>query len=522
MAASEQRIQLPGGEVKLTINGAETTYHLFYLPSNQSASLYPVDANGQKLVNSNPLYVNGTWQRQEYEKDPSFIPLTRERFDDTIKSVVRNYHRQTSGGAGPAPSWTTVNPTGTSGTPNSAANQNPQTANGGNTPTGLNFIDAARQFVSTIQDPLAGITDPNGWGVQSDKYDFALDNAFSKAAGGGPLRYPYDLLPNQDRLVISCYSYQPPYAINFNAPIGSLFNGLQRTSALKKKVGPDIYLPMPKDARDSNAASWKEDNFSAISQAAIADISQNFAAYGLGLIGGNIFGNVVGAGNVGSLVARLALYGRLLTASNQSAALKTSLGPILTSMLSGQLGFDISPETILSRAGGIVQNSNTELMFRGVGPMRSFTFTYRMSARGPTEANVIRTIIRALKQWSAPRKITKIDSGAQTLGKAGSPSYFLGTPHIFQLKYVTNNGNLIAGINRFKPCALTRITTNYTPDGEWNAFEGGQPVSVEMQLEFTELEPIYNTDYSGDVDPSRPDLIPLTFTPTSSFTDVGY
>ena len=519
---SEQRIPLPGGEVTLTINGARTTYHLFYLDSNQSASLYPVDASGQKIANSSPLYVNGVWQRTEIQKDPSFIPQTRDIFNDTIKTAVQKYHRTTSGGAGPAPAWTQTPSSGQSQPPG-APNQNPQTPQNGNAPSNVfDFLGVAKAFIDTIKDPLDGITGPDGWGVQSDKYDFALDDAFNKIAQGGALRYPLDLLGNQDRLVISCYAYQPPYAASFNASLNDLFNGLQRTSAFKKQIKPNIYLPMPKDAKDSNAASWKEDNFSAISQAAITDIRQNFAAYGGALIGGNALGNILGAGNIGSLATRIALYARLAgAAGGQSQMVNTALGPILTSMLAGQMGFDISPETILSRAGGIVQNSNTELMFRGVGPMRSFTFTYRMSARGPTEANVIRTIIRALKQWSAPRKIAKISSGAQTVG-AGSPSYFLGTPHIFQLKYVTNNGNLIAGVNRFKPCALTRISTNYAPDGEWNAFEGGQPVSIEMQLEFTELEPIYNTDYSNQSDPSRPDLIPLTFGPNSSYTDVGY
>jgi hypothetical protein len=520
--ATEQRIPVPGGEVTLTINGTKTEYHLFYQSSTQSASLYPVDTNGQKLTNSSPLYVDGVWQRAEVQKDPSLLPTQRTNYDDVIKTAVRSYHRTTSGGAGPAPAWTQTPAQGTTQAPGTP-NQNSQTPQQGNAPSNVfDFLNAARQFIDTIKDPLDGITGPNGWGVQSDKYDFALDDAFNKFAQGGALRYPLDLLGNQDRLVISCYAYQPPYAANFDAGLNDLFNGLQRTSAFKKQIKPNIYLPMPKDAKDSNAASWKEDNFSALSQAAVADIRQNFAAYGGALLGGNIVGNIVGAGNVGSLATRLALYARLVGAAGNSSALQTSLGPILTSMLAGSMGFDISPETILSRAGGIVQNSNTELMFRGVGPMRSFTFTYRMSARGPTEANVIRTIIRALKQWSAPRKIAKISTGAQTVGKAGSPSYFLGTPHVFQLKYVTNNGNLIAGVNRFKPCALTRISTNYTPDGEWNAFEGGQPVSIEMQLEFTELEPIYNTDYSNEADPSRPDLIPLTFGTNSSFTDVGY
>ena len=42
--------------------------------------------------------------------------------------------------------------------------------------------------------------------------------------------------------------------------------------------------------------------------------------------------------------------------------------------------------------------------------LRSFEFQWQMSPRNELEANV-RMIIRAFKQWSAPRKLAKIDSG---------------------------------------------------------------------------------------------------------------
>ena len=74
----------------------------------------------------------------------------------------------------------------------------------------------------------------------------------------------------------------------------------------------------------------------------------------------------------------------------------------------------------------------------------------------------------------------------------------------------------------------------YTPDNTWNAYDGGQPISVTMDLQFAELEPIYNTDYQEKVqegrafDPSDPnslgDLMPISIVkqdvPSSS--DVGY
>ena len=46
----------------------------------------------------------------------------------------------------------------------------------------------------------------------------------------------------------------------------------------------------------------------------------------------------------------------------------------------------------------------------------------------------------------------------------------------------------------------------------WNAYEKGQPVAVTLSLRFSELEPIFDTDYDEDLfnyDENRPDLRPV-------------
>ena len=164
-----------------------------------------------------------------------------------------------------------------------------------------------------------------------------------------------------------------------------------------------------------------------------------------------------------------------------------------------------------------------------------------MSPRDIREAAQVRMIIRALKQWSAPRKLKKLVSGktgadAAGTGQAGGPTYFLGTPNIFRLRYLTAGNKDILGVNKFKPCALTDINLNYTPEGMWMAYQGGQPVSVQMSLKFNELEPIYNTDYSPNIAPGRAfnkdneraenpgDLMPISIIRQDSpyTADVGY
>lgn len=68
---------------------------------------------------------------------------------------------------------------------------------------------------------------------------------------------------------------------------------------------------------------------------------------------------------------------------------------------------------------------------------------------------------------------------------------------------MTENFKDIPGVNIIKPCALTRFETDYTPQGSWQAFDQGQPVSYKVQMDFAELEPIYNTDYNRNVNANR-------------------
>ena len=172
------------------------------------------------------------------------------------------------------------------------------------------------------------------------------------------------------------------------------------------------------------------------------------------------------------------------------------------------MGYDVPAEQILSRSVGVIANANTELLFSGVS-LRTFEFQWQMSPRDELEAANVRMIIRAFKQWSAPRKLAKIDTGMEKnsrntgVGQAGGPSFFLGTPNIFRLRYLTRGKDDIMGVNKFKPCALTNVSVNYTPEGQWMAYDRGMPISVVMTLSFNELEPIYNTDYTAEVQQGR-------------------
>jgi hypothetical protein len=115
-----------------------------------------------------------------------------------------------------------------------------------------------------------------------------------------------------------------------------------------------------------------------------------------------------------------------------------------------------------------------------------------MSPRSAKEATNVKRIIRMFKQGSAARKLNS-QSGA------GARSLFLGTPNVFKLSYKTAGNEDISGLNKFKICALVNMNVVYAPDGQWAAYAEGQPVSVQMSLNFQEIEPVYESDYQDKI-----------------------
>ena len=44
---------------------------------------------------------------------------------------------------------------------------------------------------------------------------------------------------------------------------------------------------------------------------------------------------------------------------------------------------------------------------------------------------------------------------------------------------------------QFKPCAISAVEVNYTPDGTYATYNSGAPVAVELRLNFMETKLIY-------------------------------
>ncbi len=287
-----------------------------------------------------------------------------------------------------------------------------------------------------------------------------------------------------------------------------------------------VKLPMPNSLADSNNVSWGADQLNALTAAVssgvfgqvdkVSKLIRKAAEGGANpVLGSQFLGNVLQTTGEGFNLIRDAFgeagseTGTILQQlKNPNSNISVLGSAVAGSALLNILQFGVSPETILARGQGVVPNNNLALLFNSP-TLREFTFTWKMTPRSREEATRIKNIIRFFKQGMAPKKGINSQTGAA--------SYFLGTPNVFDIVFKTTRDkygilNENDAVVRIKTCACTGTAVNYTPDGMWNAYEKGQPVSVTMSLRFSELEPIFDTDYDDNLfnySENRPDLRPV-------------
>ena len=228
-----------------------------------------------------------------------------------------------------------------------------------------------------------------------------------------------------------------------------------------------IELPIPQEVNDSNSVTWGEDRMNAIEIATLT-VAQRAMKDGVG----DIAQAAVTMLNEGVSVPGL-------TPDSQAALRAAISGKAINA-----LGSQVSPQSVVARSTGQILNNNLELLFSGVN-LRSFPFSFTFSPRNPKESDVVKNIIRSLKM-SMAAKAGEFNGSAQGI--------FLKSPDLFQLDYLKDGKNH-PFLNRFKLCALTGMSVNYTNAGTYASYNDGTPVNIRMNVTFKEINPIYHEDY---------------------------
>lgn len=292
------------------------------------------------------------------------------------------------------------------------------------------------------------------------------------------LIYPRRLLREQsDFFVIKGINYTPPN--KDGKIIDSFYQTITQRKLRKEETVGTVILPMPAKVTDVSGANWGEGFLNPVQALAVGGFTKtgetiNDLASGQGL---DVLKGIPGA--VGGA------FGGVFNKENFSYG-----AAYATSQALQRANIQIDPNELLARSSGVISNPNGELLFKGPR-LRGYSFTYRLVPRNRKEAKVIRQIVRFFKQSMAPSK-----SGI-----------LLDTPYVFFLEYKRKNNGVVKALNKFKPCALTDFNVDNTPGDGWNSYydedeDISQPIATTIQMNFTELTPIFRDSYDefGDRD----------------------
>tara|TARA_B100000900_G_scaffold404224_1_gene412308 strand:+ start:506 stop:1486 length:981 start_codon:yes stop_codon:yes gene_type:complete len=308
---------------------------------------------------------------------------------------------------------------------------------------------------------------------------------------GGLMRYPLEALTEStDYLQFDIVEYQSVGSRGSGnlagRPGSRRIKGPQGTKDKQKSTLGTIQLQMPSQIQDGNSVDYGESTMNTLIGAAAGGIMKSIdklgsatadslkgdtnkaeeSIKGLGTDLKSIFspeGDFKGLANAGST---------FVTAKATSAAL-------------GLLGGNVSTNQLLARQSGQIFNPNMELLFNGPS-LRSFRFSFKMTPRSAQEAQAAKDIIRSFKLNMAP----KTKGG----GDIGGVGIFLKTPNVFELRYRKGNQDH-PFLHKFKQCFLTECSVNYTGEGVYATYDDATPISMQLDLSFKELEPIYDVDY---------------------------
>lgn len=304
---------------------------------------------------------------------------------------------------------------------------------------------------------------PVGEDFGADKLDFTLEEikieAKTRQKKYENLFYPETIATSkQDRINFEMF-YQSGRTIDFNLndPEGNIFSFGSRN---KKTIEGSVTLPIQGGIQDRNEVNYRGSELN--------PVMGSLAAVSLDPIGA--------LGQIGNVINMSADDIRSALNTTASTNIINALRVFLAQTATGTQG-------LIPRTTGAILNPNLELLLSAPN-LRSFQFSFKMSARSRTEATQIKKIIRFFKQGMSVKR---------------SPtSLFIVSPNMFRIKYLTDGGIQHPSIGRIKDCALTSLNTQYTPDGTYMTFDdlGRTMTSYQIDMTFTELEPLTEEDYT--------------------------
>ena len=305
----------------------------------------------------------------------------------------------------------------------------------------------------------------------------SLTNQGSASAANTRTQFPTLVYPiglgksKQDVIRFDIMEYIPQSFLSGGSQIG--FTNAGRQDFRSRSIG-SVTLPIPSGISDQNSAEWGSQSMTAL-DIAKADLALSPMAAAM-----------EGENGMKAFTETGKDYLNFIRNNARDVA-----GGTANALAAAAAG--VEGQQLLARSTGMVLNPNMELLFKGPA-LRPFSFKFTLSPRDEEEAKIVVGIIRFFKQGMAPIR--------------SKSNLFLKTPHTFQLRYLhrgDDQNGLHFKLNQFKECALQSFGVNYTPTGNYATYQDGTMVSYEITMGFSELEPVFNDDYSIGTTGTTPD-----------------
>ena len=287
-------------------------------------------------------------------------------------------------------------------------------------------------------------------------------------------RYPNARIEEtSDFLEIKVVEYEPPgteTSAEQPMKLSTSSNSLQKN--IETPLGY-IFLPIPESITDNNGVEWGEENLNGIAAAGI----------GIGMNAMNKDNPLEAIQTLGTgVIDKMKVMGK-------DPATKDLANSFFASKAVNILGGNTTLSGVLARTSGQVMNPNMELLFKGV-MLRTFDFVFDLAPRDKKESETIKNIIRTFK-------VNMNASNSSGGDNSQSSGLFIKSPKVFQLSYKTGSQSH-QFLHKFKPMALRTMGVNYTGSGTYATYEDTTPVHMQLQMQFTELNPIYAEDYENE------------------------
>ena len=249
-------------------------------------------------------------------------------------------------------------------------------------------------------------------------------------------------------------------------PLGSasaLYKGYTKTSVYgpknKAKGYQNIILFMPEDLGSEMKGQW--------------------GAAGWGLAAQSLLKTVGTKDNLAEAVTT--------SLAGLNSALKIGVYEGVTTAVNGITGGEADINQVMGGISGTIINPNVEMMYQAPD-LRTFTLNFKMVPRNAKEAVEIRKICTTFRRAMLPSF-----GGQAWAGMAKNVGGLLTIPKIVQPTFMSGSSPN-EYIPQYKPCVISGVTINYTPDGAWAAYKGGSPVATNLSIDFKETKLIFEQE----------------------------